>query len=190
MLVSGQVLELTQICWRVLGTQTNQSTTLWHRKCKFAIAVASIRAIWFKRCEVTEKLAMWGDRQQKTSWVLSVINSAFLHPLISKVMSWQCFLTVLILGSTYGFRATVFCLFVYCYFDVLPPWCLLRLHDTSCSFQTLPGATLYSSWFFLLLSLQHCCHIKIITNKQTKYSDSESHQHTLNNALLKSTVSW
>ena len=91
----------------------------------------------------------------------------------------------LVLESTCCLRATVFCLFVYYYFDVClpgPSWQLLKLSD--------------ASWYFIMLPISSCClltppdrvliafvpdwhNIKVMINKQTKYCDSESHKHTL-----------
>ena len=117
---------------------------------------------------------------------LSVINGAYKQPLISEVINWQCFLTVLILESTCAFRATVYCLFVllfWCWaFLMLPEdsWHLLKLLDTSWCFIILPNAScclLTPPEILFLLSLQYCHNIKIIIDKQTKYCASDSHKH-------------
>ena len=123
--------------------------------------------------------------------VLSGINSGFRHPLISEVISWQCFLTVLILESTCGFRATVFCLFDYCYgvpswwFQRLPgaSWHLLKLSDTSWCFIMLPIAScclLILLKIYFWFSVHHCLIIKIIINKQTQYCDLGMLRSTVN----------
>ena len=53
------------------------------------------------------------------SLVLSGMNYAFAHPLISKVTSWQCFLTVLILAYTCGAHSHSFMYYAH-FFPLVP----------------------------------------------------------------------
>ena len=117
---------------------------------------------------------LWYHRPSRSvniNIVLSVITSVFFyHPLISKVISWQCFLTVLFLEATLGFRVTVFCLFVYYIFMLCltnASWGFLELRDTSWSFWALPDASL------CLLLLPDKCFIAFCTRLPKHQNDSK-----------------
>ena len=115
--------------------------------------------------------------------------------------SWQCFLTVLILESTFGFRVTALCLFLYIFMLCFPDASsdFLHLPDTSWSIQTLSDASFCFLWLpvacwlrltsfcisFCTRLLQHQTNNKQ-TNKILWLWESQA---KLKYALLKSTVS-
>ena len=118
----------------------------------------------------------WRSRYNQSSKHLTMFirKEVFSRPfksrvLISKVINWQCFLTVLILESFCGFKATIFCLFVYYYFDVVPSWGFLSLSGASWNLLKISDI----SWCFIVLPNDCCCFLTPLYNFCSRHGRSQ-----------------